>query len=86
MNISNKQINKIVQESIDSVLKEGFPEVENVPTYGVLNGNTSLSEMRNILNSYLYDKYDNCVGRLRDLHFKYNVEDDCLMGEKGSPI
>ena len=41
-----------VQESVN----ENFSETEDIPTFEVINKNLSLSEIRNILESYLYDK------------------------------
>ena len=80
MKINNRSINRIISESINKVLCEGFDEIEDIPTFEVFNDNTSLSEIQNILESYLYDKNDNCVGRLCDLHFKYDTGANRILG------
>jgi hypothetical protein len=78
--MNNRTIKRIVQESINKILNENFSEIEDVPTFEVFNDNISLSEIRNILESYLYDKNDNPVGRLCDLHFKYDTNENKMLG------
>ena len=68
------KIDRIIRESIDNVLSE------DIPAFDVFNGNISLSEMGSILNSYLYNGNGQCVGRLRDLHFKYDSENNHMLG------
>lgn len=80
MKINNRVINGIISESINKVLREGFDEIEDVPTFDVFNNDTSLAQMRSILESYVYDKNDNCVGRLCDLHFKYDTNSNHMLG------
>lgn len=67
----------IVQESANI---ENFSETEDIPTFEVINKNLSLSEIRDVLESYLYDKNDKFVGRLCDLHFKYDVNKNKTLG------
>ena len=55
-------------------------KIEDVPMYEVINSNISLTEVRNILESYLYDKNDNCIGRLCDFHLKYDVNGNRMLG------
>lgn len=80
--INNKILRKILRESIDKVLKESLDDIEDVPTFEIFNSNLSLSQIDGILNSYVYDSNDNCIGRLSDLHFKYDVERNCMLGER----
>ena len=82
MKITNRHINRIVQESINRVLCENFDDVEDVPTFDVINENMSFTNIGELLESYLYDKNDNCIGRLNDLHFKYNPESNCFLGTR----
>lgn len=55
-------------------------KIEDVPMYEVINSNISLTEVRNILESYLYDKNDNCIGRLCDFYLKYDVNGNRMLG------
>jgi len=80
--MSNNTIGRIVRESINKFLKEEFPEIEDVPTFDVINDNMSSSDIRDILESYLYDKNDRFVGRLSDLHFKYDTKKNRMLGTK----
>ncbi len=77
--MDNRIIKRVVKESINRILNEGFSEIEDIPTYEVINDNISLSEIRNILESYVYDKDDNLVGRLCDLHFKYDTNENRML-------
>lgn len=73
--ITESQLRQIVKESVNNVLNEKpYDEIENVPTYDIFTENISLTELDTILSSKLYDKNENCVGRLSDLHFKYDTE------------
>lgn len=73
--ITESQLRQIVKESLNNVLNEKpYDEIENVPTYDIFTENISLTELDTILSSKLYDKNENCVGRLSDLHFKYDTE------------
>ena len=78
--LTESDIHKIVQKSITKVLNEGVSEIEDVPTFDVFNENISLTEIKDILESYLYDKNDNIVGRLSDLHFKYDTNEGKMLG------
>lgn len=78
--MNNRIIKRIVQESVNKILNEKFSETEDIPTFDVFNENLSLSEIRDILESYLYDKNDKFVGRLCDLHFKYDTNKNKIMG------
>lgn len=80
MKVNNRKINRIVLESINKVLREEIDEVEDMPTFEVFNDNMSPSEIQDILQSYLYDRNDNCVGRLCDLHFKYDANTNRILG------
>ena len=83
MKQNNKIIDKIIQESISKVVNENFAEIENMPTYEVFNEHScrlSLTEIDEILESFLYDKNDNCVGKLSDLHFKYDTNRNRILG------
>ena len=82
--MNNRFIKRIVQESVNKILNENFSETEDIPTFEVINKNISLSEIGDILNSYLYDKNDNFVGRLCDLHFKYDTNKNRILGTNPS--
>lgn len=79
--MKRRLINSIIRESIRKVLREELDEIENVPTFEVFNKNISMTELDKILNSFVYDKNDNCVGRLSDLHFKYDTNSNSVSGE-----
>ena len=78
--MNRRIIKRIVQESVNKILNENFSEIEDIPTFDVINENMSLSSIREILESYLYDKNDKLVGRLGDLHFKYDTDKNKLLG------
>ena len=80
--MNNNTIGRVVRESIHKFLKEEFPEIEDVPTFDIINDNMSSSEIGDILESYLYDKNDRLVGRLCDLHFKYDTNKNRMLGTK----
>ena len=80
MKINDKHIGKIIRESINKILYEGIDGIEDVPAFEVINDNISLTEIQDTLQSYLYDENDNCVGRLCDLHFKYDANNDRMLG------
>ena len=78
--MNRRIIKRIVQESVNKILNERFSEIEDIPTFDVINENMSLSDIRELLESYLYDKNDKLVGRLCDLHFKYDTDKNKLFG------
>ena len=78
--MNSRIIKRIVQESVNIILNEKFSETEDIQTFDVINKKLSLSEIRDILESYLYDKNDKFVGRLCDLHFKYDTNKNKILG------
>lgn len=79
--MNNRIIKRIVQESINKILNEEISEIEDVPMFEVINKNISLSEIDKTLDSYVYDKNDKFIGRLSDLHFKYDTNRNRMLGE-----
>ena len=79
--LTEGDLHKIVKESVNMILSEERDEIEDVPTFEVFNKNISMTELDKILNSFVYDKNDNCVGRLSDLHCKYDTNSDSILGE-----
>ena len=71
--ITQEDIHRLVKESVNNILKEGLPSFENIECHRVLNDNFD-GNWRSILTANLYDKNGNCVGRLNDLHFVYDVD------------
>ena len=61
----------MIAESVRRLLKEEY-EFEDIPAYEVFNSNVSIGEFDKILECSLYDSNDRFVGKLSDLHFKYN--------------
>ena len=78
--LTEGDLHRIVKESVNRVLCEERDEIEDMPTFEVFNKNISMTELDKILNSFVYDKNDNCVGRLSDLHFKYDVAKNTTLG------
>ena len=78
------ELMSLVKESVQNILREEMSEFEDIPVSEVINDNISLSEIGEILESYLYDKNDNCVGRLKDLHFKYDTNENYILGSRPS--
>lgn len=73
-NISIKENNlkELIKESIQQVIKEWEDRIEDIPTFQVFTENISLTELPKILESNIYDSNDNLIGKLTDLHFKYD--------------
>lgn len=72
-NIVKKSVNKILRESIE----DGYEDIE---TFNVFTDNFSMSEGREeLLNATLFDNNDRPVGKLIDLHFKYDAESNRLV-------
>ena len=78
--MNRRIIKRIVQESVNKILNENFFEIEDIPTFDVINENMSLTNIEELLESYLYDKNDKLVGRLCDFHFKYDTDKNKLLG------
>lgn len=62
---------KYITNTVRKVLNEEY-QIEDIPTYDVFTENVSISEFDKILGSSLYDSNDKFVGKLSDLHFKYD--------------
>lgn len=72
-NIIKKSVNRILRESIE----DGYEDIE---AFNVFTDNFSMSEDREgLLNATLFDKNDNPIGKLIDLHFKYDAESNKLV-------
>ena len=69
--LRESKLKQIIAESVKRVLNEEY-QIENIPTYDVFTENVSISEFDKILGSSLYDSNDKFVGKLSDLHFKYD--------------
>lgn len=71
----NDIIHRVIVESLYS------DNIEDVPTYEILNGNFD-GDWRNIITARLYNEKDEDVGSLYDLHFKYMTDNNKLVGER----
>lgn len=67
--------NKMVKDS-EKNISEGIDlgETENIMAYDVFTENLEWSNRDSLLMSTLYDRNDRPVGRLNDLHFKYDAQ------------
>lgn len=67
--------NKRVKDS-EKNISEGIDlgETENIMAYDVFTENLEWSNRDSLLMSTLYDRNDRPVGRLNDLHFKYDAQ------------
>ena len=75
MKLNENKIQKIIRQ----VIKESLAEYENVECFNILNDDFD-GDWRSILTANLYDKNNNCVGKLKDMHFVYDVENNKLEG------
>lgn len=80
--VGESYLHNVIKESVNKVLKEDINNVEDIPAFDVINKNMSMTELDKILTSYLFDKNGNCVGRLNDLHFKYDPETNQTLGQQ----
>lgn len=76
--LRESKLKQIIAESVKRVLNEEY-QIENIPTYDVFTENVSISEFDKILGSSLYDSNDKFVGKLSDLHFKYDQNTNNLL-------
>ena len=68
-----------MKRRIMSMVNESVWGFENVPVFDILREGDEVQ--RGILECYVYDEEENRVGRLRDLHFKYDPDSQELVGE-----
>lgn len=72
----------LIRNCINEVVGSISSDEENIATYDVFNKNMSLTQIKSILDANLYGKDDNFVGRLSDLHFKYDPESNHILGSE----
>lgn len=82
--INENTLRQIVAESVKNALNEMWDDLEDIMVYDLIS-NIGLSEddKHQLLSATLYDKNDNPVGKLNDLHVKYdarNGKNDGLVG------
>lgn len=84
--INENAIRKIIADSIKKTLMEAVDDdyLEDIMVYDLIS-NIGLSEdyKHQLLSATLYDSNDNPVGKLNDLHVKYdarNGKNDGLVG------
>ena len=46
--MNRRIIKRIVQESVNKILNENFSEIEDIPTFDVINENMSLSNIEEL--------------------------------------
>ena len=83
--LSEKHLRKIISESVKRALNEMEDGLEDVMIYHLI-ANLGLSEedKHDLLSATLYDKNDNPVGKLNDLHVKYDARNGRNGGFVGS--
>lgn len=89
--LTESDLHKIVKESVQNILKEEMINgeyyepiendryFENIECHRVFNENFD-GNWRAVLTANLYDKTGKYVGKLNDLHFIYDVENDEFKG------
>jgi len=74
------RLEKEYQERMKNIPADKFPgETEDIPVFhvidGLKNGPMSEEDVHDLLAGTLYDRWDYPVGRLNDLHYKYDARD-----------
>lgn len=77
--LNESELKRMISESVRRVLNESL-ENEQVPVFDVLNNNFD-GNWKSILTANLYDKNGKFVGKLRELHFIYDVDNNMFEGE-----
>ena len=85
--LNESQLRKIVFESVKKILGEAIDEgyLEDIMMYELISGmRISESDKHELLTATLYNSNDEPVGKLNDLHVKFDARDGRNGGLIGS--
>lgn len=77
--LTDAELRRIVKESVNKFVNESEGYVEDIPCIDVLNDNFD-GNWKSVLTANVYDKDDNLLGSLREMHFKYAPESNKMIG------